>query len=363
MTVGAETDVAIPPRISSKTVKLLARGVSGQVRFSDVYAEVAGLQDPEWWQKTDFDASLTDEVESAGFPHAKQVPIGLRPALANYGLVLVDDLVRSQTQRANSYEGALKLHADIRTELKESRKAVLALANFAPRDDKNTARGQNGSDFYLAISDSGLEAYVTPLDFLEGLDARNRIIALYRIPNEDHPEFNGKHEQFRSARVSRTRRHPGHLVPVFEYGNVAALLAAKADGSHPEDIIPKETRQGKIAYIDKFGNVKLDLSADEFDRVQKIKTRSKAVLLVESEGTTVEIPVHKAKALRTAPIGKLAIYGNCSDHLDSHAERHLVELMVRVNGNPSTSRETAAYKLHEQVEGLDIWQAEVSIQV
>jgi hypothetical protein len=248
-------------RISEQTASLLRRPTTGHVRFSDVYPEVVAEDEQLWWRKTDFDSALTDRVESDGFAGVQQIPIGYRPWLAKYGLVLVDDLVRDRNDRVKQMEGedGDDIHPDARRDIQESKGAVLALANYAPRDDENTADNHNGSDFYLAITDSGLEIYATPLTFLSDLDAQDRITALYRIPTEGHPEFNGDHEQFRSARVTRTRRHPDHLVPVFEYPSVEALRAAKKAGDHPVEI-PQNNGHGRIAYVDKFGNVKLHVA-------------------------------------------------------------------------------------------------------
>ncbi len=334
------------------TVQLLERPVSGQVRFSDVYAETVAAGQDLWWRQTDYDANLTDEVESSGFPKCQQIPIGLRPWFANYGVILVDDLVRAQTDRAHASQAldADTLHPDRLKELHESRGAVLALANYAPRDDANTAKGANGSDFYLAITDAGLEIYVTPLNSLSGLEARHRIVSLYRIPTQGHPEFNGDYEQFRSARVVRTRRHPSHLVPVFEYQDRKSVIEAKHDGTHPQDI-PVDPRPGHIGHIDKFGNVRAELAA--INQFQGLQVGKFATLVVTNRGKTYELAVTVAENLHTAPLGKLAVYANCSDYADVESERGFIELVARVNGNPSTSSETAIFQVQSQIPDLD----------
>ena len=338
--------------ISARTSQILSSEVAAQIHFNDVFPEVVDLQEDMWWRKTDFDSSLTVDAESGGLTGIEKVPIGYRPWLANYGLVLVDDLLIAQNDRTLPTS-----QPDIFRESDDHKQSLLALANYAPRDEENTADNHNGSDFFLAVTESGLEIYTTPLKFLSGLDSRNRITALYRIPTEGHPEFDGDHEQFRSARVVRTRQHPDHLVPVFQYDDREALIAAKQDGDHP-DVIPTDKRSGHIAYVDKFGNVRGELN--DISRLDDLKIGEPAILKVTNDGEVDEIEVQVAKDLHSAPLGQLAVYGNCSDHNGVGAG--YFELMTRVDGNPSTSEDTAIFQLQRQIEGkLDIATAEIDL--
>lgn len=351
--------MGIQGEILDQTILALGRPGGGQIHFSDVFPEVDGSD--TWWRRTDFDAGLTVAVESAGFPHLERVPIGLRPWLTEYGLVLLDDLVRGRGERlaALPETGLEQLHPDLmREKLEAEGRAVLAVANYAPRDDANTEGGANGSDFYLAITDSGLEIYATPLSFLRGLEARNRITALYRIPTIGHPEFNGEHEQFRSARVVRSRRHPDHLVPEFEYADQSALVAAKHAGEHPQ-VIGVDARPGHFAFVDKFGNIKLELS--DASALGGLVLGGIAILEVSDGGSEHEVPLHVADDLRSAPLGKLVVYANCSDHTDGSSQTGFVELIARVNGNPSTSRETAIFQLLQHIPDLDLASASVKL--
>jgi hypothetical protein len=344
--------------ISEQTRNRLELPITGQVHFSDVFPEVDGST--EWWRKTDFDAGLTVGVESSGFPTMEQIPIGFRPWLANYGLVLVDDLVQARNERnLQDPQKEKSTHPDINAERREAAGAIIALANYAPRDEEHTADGANGSDFYLAITDSGLEIYTTPLSFLKGLDARHRITALYRIPTKGHPEFNGEHEQFRSARVVRTRRHPEHLVSIFEYEDREAIIAAKQKGAHAQ-VIPVEDRPGSFAFVDKFGNTKLELH--DVESLATLEIGRTVKLLVRNKGRKFEIPVHVAEDLHSAPLGKLAIYANCSDQHDKDSSTGFVELISRVEGNPSTSRKTAIFQLLKIIPKLDLHKAHVRLK-
>lgn len=340
--------------IHPNTQEQLLRPTNSQIHFSDVFPEITAKDELAWWRRTDFDSRLTVAAESGGLPALEQVPIGMRPWLGRYGLLLVDDLLRSRQQRLQQSSS----HPDFIKELRSSEGAAIAVANYAPRDDANTEQGSNGSDFYLATTTSGLEVYTTPLSFLSGLEARNRITSLYRIPTKGHPEFNGDQEQFRSARIVRTRRHPDHLVPIFEYESVEELLEAKAQDTHP-GVIPVDKRTGNIAFIDKFGNIKVELS--DVRQLQALKLGQEALLRVVNNSVEDEVPVHVSTDLRSAPLGKLAVYANDSDYLDRDSSTGLIELITRVNDNPSTSIDTAAFQVFRQIPDLDITTAEVSL--
>lgn len=340
--------------ISRQTEELLLRPSNSQIHFSDVFPEIAAEDEIAWWRRTDFDSKLTVAAESARFPDLEQIPIGVRPWLGRYGLLLVDDLLQSRAQRL----AGNSTHPDFLKEKQASSEAVIAVANYAPRDNTNTAEGSNGSDFYLATTASGLEIYTTPLSFLSGLEARNRVTSLYRIPTKGHPEFNGDHEQFRSARIARTRRHPDHLVPVFEYNSVDELVKAKTADEHP-GIIPVDKRLGRIAFVDKFGNIKLELS--DAQQIQALKIGKEAALRVVNNNNEYEVPIQAAADLRSAKLGKLAVYANVSDFTDQDSGTGLVELITRVNDNPSTSTDTAIFQVLREIPDLDIDTAEVSL--
>ncbi len=344
--------------IAAQTQELLWRPMEGQVHFTDVAPERAGLNEEAWWRRTDFDAPLTIEMESMGLNGVTEIPIGLRPWLTQYGLVLLDDLVKARIERLATFDPTDKnLHPDILAELARAAQAPVAGGNYAPRDEEHAAN--NGSNFYLAVTDSGLEIYVTPLTSLQSLEARHRITALYEIPNEGHPELNGDKEQFRSARIVRTRRHPEHLVPIFEYKDRAALIAAKQAGAHPQ-IIPLDQRKGHIAFIDKFANGKVEFNDEESltlaNEVGKVATLEVINL---GEKHTLEVAV--ARDLRSAPLGRLAVWRNCSDHEDSDVGVGFVELGVRVNDNPSTSTDTGFFHLLRHIPNLDPAAAELRL--
>lgn len=342
--------------IIKNTLDQINKPVIGQIRFSDVYPEVEGLQEQNWWQKTDFDARLTDKVESGGFAIFEQIPIGFGSWMVGYGLVLADDLLTSRNQRVSN---SIIEHPDFAKEKDQMQNgAVLAMANYAPRDNKNTQKHQNGSDFYLAITESGLEIYATPLSFLGTLEARSRILALYRIPTKGHPEFSGDHEQFRSARIVRSRRHPEHLEPIYEYNSRKELIDAKRAGTH-QTPIPVEERTGHIGFVDKFGNIKLELQ--DIGLVQRLEVGKTATLTIKQDDQSYEFEVKKAEDLRSAEVDMLSVYVNVSDEIDNEATVGLVELIVRVDTNPSTSHKTAIYQIMDKIPHLDPQTATVEL--
>ncbi|MFZ2513874.1 MAG: hypothetical protein WAW63_05460 [Candidatus Saccharimonadales bacterium] len=337
---------------------LLARPEQGQVHFSDVFPEVAGSGTATWWKSTDFDAALTVASESQGISGVHTIPIGLRAWLAPYGLVLVDDLVAAQSKLAQKVHEEVILHPDA---LKRKQAAIsmatLAVANFAPRDDEHTANNQNGEEFYLAITTSGLEVYAMRR-FLGGLAERNRILGLYRIPTKGHPAFDGEHEQFRSARIVRTRWYPNHLEPVFQYPDQTALGVARLKGE-VHDTIPRDPREGHIAFIDKFGNIKLE--EKNIKRLDGLTAGESIRLIINNLGKSYEIPVSVARDLHSAPHGQLVVYQNCSDANSPGSSAGWVELVARVNENPSVSEETAIYQLLRKIPDLDPATAEVKL--
>ena len=355
--------------ISGQRLELLLRPVDGRVHFSDVFPATGGGE--QWWQAADFDSGLTVQVGSTGrFPDMMQVPIGERPWVTSGGLVLVDDLVRARANRVASLlrQGVdiATLHPDQKAEVGAASKAVIGLGNYAPRDDENTTGGQNGSDFYLAITDAGTEFVVTPLSSLKGLEARDRLTALYRIPTKGHPAFNGDVEQFRSATIERTRYTPGHLVPIFEYPNRAALTAAKRAGDHPQ-VIPLDQRKGHISSVDKFGNVRIEVL--DVTEARALRAGQFLTLLVRNQGEVHEVEAVAAAGLRSAPLGRLAVYANCADeaHIDADASGGstvgYLELIARVNGNPSLAEDTAVQQLLKQIPNLDFAAAELELIV
>lgn len=364
-------------RLDPQIAGLLERESGLQVHFSDVFRELATPEEDAYWRKIDYDSELTVLTRSVGFAsHLEKIPIGLFPWIAEAGLVTFDDLVQERNEKAElNYERPTNHHKDVLREISEYQElAPIALANCAPRSKEHTANGSNGTDFYLAVTHTGLEVYTTPLHFLEGLDSRDRIRALYRIPTVGNPEFDGEKQQFRSARVERDRQHPHFLEPVFQYRNRDEVVRAKIDGSYPQ-IIPEDTRPGHIAFVDKFGNIRLDLK-----NARDLATRDIGSLVtyeityqpIHGQRVEQEIVARVAADMPEASRnshGKFNTYINVSDGDNKYASSHLAgpnngvgyaELIIPVD-DPNRSRETAAFALYGLINNLDIDRTQVRL--
>lgn len=69
----------------------------------------------------------------------------------------------------------------------------------------------------------------------------------------------------------------------------------------------------------------------------------------------------RSRDLHSAPHGQLVVYQNCSDANSPGSSAGWVELVARVNENPSVSEETAIYQLLRKIPDLDPATAEVKL--
>jgi len=284
-------------KILPKYEKYLARPVRGIVHFNDVFSE----------REIDFDAELTVIFRNLGNFSDLTFPIGANPKLADYGAVLLDELLGEEKRIINKIKevSGCTIGNDL------SGKAVLSIINCAPRNSETAGNGKNGKDFHLAITENGVEIYAVPLERLSALETRNKILALFRIPNEKHPFFDGKREQFRSSIITTTRYCPEILEPVFQYENKNELIAAKKSGKHPR-VIPEQVRIAEIAYIDKFGNIRLSVKdINEFSAGFGDKEIGDKVEI--KIGNSKNIDAYYVNSLSEIPEGELGIYRNVAD--------------------------------------------------
>lgn len=159
-----------------------------------------------------------------------------------------------------------KVRENIHPDIERARRAlksgaVRLIANLAIRSDETKAT--NGPDFHLALLDNGVEVYAAPLKRLEFV--RERIRSLFRIPTLGHPVFRGDREQFRSSVIARSCQFPEHLVRVGD----------------PTEVIPEQKEPLQVAYVDKFGNLRLRCAkaAQDFLR-EKVQGRSTCIVKV-----------------------------------------------------------------------------------
>jgi hypothetical protein len=101
-------------------------------------------------------------------------------------------------------------------------------------------------------------------------------------------------------------------------------------------LIPALTQQGRVAYADKFGNVRLEM-ADAKDTAEKLQVGSKVSLHLGEEVRLDNL--HVVSRLTDIPEGELGVYYNPADPITS-GQPHYVELVRRVS-NPNTNSEHA----------------------
>ena len=232
--------------------------------------------------------------------------------MADYGVVLLHELLAEQQR-------ILQVIASQGTDITDSStdKALISIVNCAPRDSKTTAQGRNGEEFHLAITDNGLEIYAVPLARLQALETRHKILALYRIPNESLIVTDGQHEQFRSSLIATTRYFPDILVPIFEYPDRESLLEAKRAGIHPQ-VIPEQSRLAEVAFIDRFGNVRLSVKdQDRFRSPFQDSIYGATVKIQVGDSKTID--AYYVRSLSEIPSERLGIYQNVADDHSSHA--------------------------------------------
>jgi len=276
---------------------LLNRDACGIIHFNDVFSNTS----------VDIDAELTARIRNLGnIGSDLTFPIGKQPRIADYSINLLNDLIEEQKRIISS----IREKTGRIVGFDFSKKTFLSIINKADRNENTTHQGKNGEDFHLAITNHGLEIYVVPLARLQALETRNKILALYRIPNEKLPLTDGTKEQFRSSIIATTRYFPDILKPVFQYENVEELLKAKEENRHP-NIIPTQEKLAEFAFADKFGNVRVSVkNNDKFkELLRKYNFNDKVKIRVGN----YFIEAYYVTSLKEIPLNKIGIYQNVAD--------------------------------------------------
>ncbi len=302
-------------QVSRKTLEQLRRPLGGVVSLNDVFATSAQPKSKPW-VVFDPDAAICEWFGNRPYaPLDMQIYLDTNMPTGGYLSVLIDDLRHETSERLDAVTPSSEYasHPDTVNEMLLMKKAQALVLNSAPRSPETTHDGHdNGRSFYLAITTSGIEVYATPITQLSALEKRHRVLALYEISNHNNPAYKDT-EQFRSRLISRVRRSPECLKTIFEYANPAELLAAKRNNTHPS-VIPTVNENDSITYIDRFGNIRLELHAGRSAlKLLDAANYGKAVKL------RIGTQIYEATIvdnLSSAPAGKLAIYTNKSDHLD-----------------------------------------------
>lgn len=171
------------------------RAEAGVIQFSDTYGTLPTGAAAETIQ--DFDADLTTQVGNTGRFHDSQYPIGVWPALCDYAGVL---LVQLRTQQLETLERhgitaqnlqtiaaheLAELHPRLQNLAHSLRGSLLGVLNHAPRSAEHNPTDQNGAEFHIGITHFGDEIY-SPLQYLRGLQARNLLAGVGRIPKPSY---------------------------------------------------------------------------------------------------------------------------------------------------------------------------------
>lgn len=287
------------------------------IQFSDTFGALpVGGQDAVS-HLTDFDAALTAEVRNTGRFRDSQHAIGAWPSLGDYGAVLLTELRQQQIDKAESLGidvpniGNLKpkgLHPDIIGLIRSLKRVPVGVVNCAPRRHDHHTNGQNGDEFYVGVSKNGVEIYGQP-NYLRGLRARKVLKELFRIPNNSGLWVPG--EQFRSSCITQARATP------------EVLEAA------PLSDIPELDLEGRVAYVDTFGNVRLEV-ADARVVQSKLAAQEGGRALLEIDQRVSKLAVYVVTSLFEIPEGELGIYRNPTDGPATKGPGYL-ELVKRVS--------------------------------
>ncbi|MBT3865426.1 hypothetical protein HOE67_01515 [Candidatus Peregrinibacteria bacterium] len=259
----------------------------------------------------DFDADLTTLYRHLIVDQSAQYGLKAGSNLEKYAAELINSLIGGVKKEIELAREEGRPDADAELAARKLRSgSTRVILNSAPR----TKETKNGGDYYLAITDQGVELYVSTLEHLAYI--RDRVQSLFRIPNKDHPAFDGEKEQFRSSIIARSCRFPNHLQRVKD----------------PQAEIPGQANPLEVAYIDKFGNVRL--------RAQNIGETRHEIERKNGKGTLANgLVVHNdtkkghlgyaklVDCLDDVPDGALGLYENVADGTQSSTDPGYLEFV------------------------------------
>lgn len=323
----------MPTKLSQSEQDLLNRDDLSLTVFSDTFSPLQAEERDESGNVVkparydDFDAKLTTDWRSFDLRRGGRYGIGNDTLRGAYGAELVVNLMddaRAQIERAKAQGNHHPRIRRVERELK--RLAPKVVVNNAPRD--NTS--ENGKDFYLALTDNDVKIIATPLEALSFV--RERILALFRIPTEGHPLFNGNWEQFRSSIIARSDEVSDHLVRVYGVSDLEELQAnLRRDRSFSP--IPEQEHDVQLAYEDNFGNERLRVKRIG-DVRRLLRGATSAILRINGE---IDQPVELVSGLRQITGGRFGLYENIADGQVSGDQPAYVELVRRWEDNDRRS--------------------------
>lgn len=276
----------------------------------------------------DFDSAITTDYRNLRLRDTRYGIDNCLPRGA-YGVELIEQLtgnLHSEIAKANGEAGLVnRLLGRVHPNIKAAEKAlgnstIRVIANSAPR----TKERKNGKNFYLALTENGVEIYATPLEVLSYV--RDRVTGLFEIPNEGNPVFDGKKEQFRSSIIGRSSEYPDHL--------------RRVDPS----IIPEQEHNLEIAYVDEFGNIRLRARDNARVQEEAHKANGTGEIGLSVDGEQSSVRAHLVSCLDEIPEGEWGFYQNVADGTDPQGSGYF-ELVrkwesnnSRVNGHTSIGR-------------------------
>lgn len=290
---------------------VLSRDVSTLHVFSDTL-NARGARDARDPRFADFDAATTTDFRSLRLLGTDtRDSIARNPDLGAYGAETITKLQDHAVDLIQIIENRGRVTPNIeRADFAIHHCTRQVVVNKAVRN-RNQHERSNGQDFLFGITYNGIEIYSTPDELLKF--SRRDVISLFRIPNENHPLFDGKKEQFRSSIIALSRNFPDHLVSLYRYKTQQELIDAIERGE--ETTIPDQEHDLQIAFADRYGNVRARAkSIDRFVLLEQFKNKSGVVGLIPHEKRGEKpIPAHVTSCLDEIPGGEIGIYENTAD--------------------------------------------------
>lgn len=303
---------------------VLSRDVSALHVFSDVL-NARGARDARDPRFADFDAATTTDFRSLRLLGTDtRDSIARNPDLGAYG---TETITRLQDHAATLIT-CIEIRGRVTPNIERAKAAIhehtrQIVVNNAQRN--RDAQGRtNGHDFLLGITYNGIEIYCTPEELLRF--SRRDIVSLFRIPNEHHPLFDGKKEQFRSSIIVLSRNFPDHLVMLYRYDSRRELIDAIERGN--ETTIPEQEHNLQNAFSDRYGNVRARARriGETRDLIQSCINRSGVIGLLVGRQTK-PIPAHLTSCLDEVPGNEIGMYENVADGGANPDEPGYVEIV------------------------------------
>lgn len=317
--------------------KVIAKILNLPPQLAQVFARISGeikLISDVFKRREDLDATFTAEAghfhnASTHFIHPSAMPYiaELLVYLRDEELKEISDIIHNTHTKLSEICHTTNdiwdfLPADVIRRIRQLVETTDRInLNSAPRnqtanerDTDNPSQQKNGGDYFVAITDTGMEFTVASLSILKYI--RDRIVGIFRIP--DGVAW-PKGEQFRSRKVAvAAHTYPFEMVPVWIKNQTRESI---------NEWIPLTEEKPHVAYIDSFENrrVRVDNLKKFWGSAISKKTDRGTVFI--QIGTTV-IECYVGTNLASSPGGQYSVYLNPADH--NNAQGGYVEFTMRL---------------------------------